>query len=58
MRNVQVGITGNNIATITGYDGSDPETVNFGGDRNRNQGFVGNVIPQVQTWTFNLNFSF
>jgi TonB-linked SusC/RagA family outer membrane protein len=58
MRNVQVGITGNNIATITGYDGFDPETVNFGGDRNRNQGFVGNVIPQVQTWTFNLNFSF
>jgi TonB-linked SusC/RagA family outer membrane protein len=58
MRNLRVGIIGNNIATITGYEGFDPEVVNFGGDRNRNQGFVGNVLPQVQTWTFNLNFSF
>ena len=58
MRNLQVGVTGNNIATITGYEGFDPEIVNLGGDRNLNQGFVGNVIPQVSTWTFNLNFSF
>ena len=58
LRNVLVGIAGNNLLTITGYDGFDPEVVNFGADRNRNQGFVGNVIPQVRTWTFNLNFSF
>jgi hypothetical protein len=51
-------VMGNNIWTVTGYDGYDPETVNTGGDRNINQGWVGVQLPQAKTWSVGINLGF
>jgi hypothetical protein len=54
----RVFVMANNLLTITGFDGYDPEVVNVGGDRNINQGWVGVQIPQVKTWSFGVNLGF
>ncbi len=60
MQNIRLGVTANNLFTITGYDGYDPEVVNLGGssDRNLGQGWVGIQLPQVRSVNFNLSVSF
>jgi len=58
MSNVRVGVTANNLWTITDFEGYDPEVVDLGGNRNLGQGWVGVQIPQVKSYNFNLSFSF
>ncbi|MEM6378432.1 MAG: TonB-dependent receptor, partial [Bacteroidota bacterium] len=58
MQNIQVGFMANNLFTITGYDGFDPEVVNLGGNRNLGQGWVGTQLPQLRSYNFNINLSF
>ncbi len=60
LQNIRLGIMANNLLTITGYDGYDPEVVNLGGAQSRNlgQGWVGIQLPQVRTVNFMLNLGF
>ena len=60
MRNVRVYVSADNLLTITGYDGYDPETFGLGNNQQRNlgQGFVDVQLPQVRSWNFGVNFSF
>ena len=58
MQNIRIGFTGNNLFTITGYDGYDPEVVNLGGNRNFSQGWVGVQLPQLKSNNFSLNVTF
>lgn len=58
LRNVRLTLAANNLLTITGYEGYDPEVVNIGGDRNLQQGWVGVQLPQVERYNFRLNVSF
>lgn len=60
MQNIRLGFTGNNLFTITGYEGYDPEVVNLGGsaDRNLGQGWVGVQLPQIKSYNFSLNVTF
>lgn len=60
MQNIRVFAAANNLLTITGYDGIDPEVVNLGGAQGRNtqQGWVGTQIPQVRTYHFGATLSF
>lgn len=50
----------NNLLTITGYDGYDPEVLTLGGSQNRNieQGWVGIQLPQLRTLSFGINIGF
>jgi len=58
----RVFVSGSNLLTFTGYDGYDPETVNFDGDeqsRNLSQGFIsGAQYPQVITITGGVRLTF
>jgi hypothetical protein len=57
----RVYVMANNIWTVTGYDGYDPEVVNTSGgadSRNINQGWVGVQLPQVKSWSVGLNLGF
>jgi hypothetical protein len=60
MQNIRVGVMGNNLWTITGFDGYDPEVANLGNAQSRNleQGWVGVQLPQLQSWNFNINVTF
>lgn len=60
MQNIRVAFIANNLFTITGYEGFDPEVVNLGGAASRNlgQGWVGVTLPQVKTFNFNVSLSF
>jgi TonB-linked SusC/RagA family outer membrane protein len=60
MQNIRLGFTGNNLFTITGYEGYDPEVVNLGGaaDRNLGQGWAGVQLPQLKSYNFSLNVTF
>ncbi|MEM9327326.1 MAG: SusC/RagA family TonB-linked outer membrane protein [Bacteroidota bacterium] len=60
MKNIRVYVAANNLFTITGYDGIDPEIVNLGTQQARNttQGWVNIQIPQVRTYNFGATFSF
>ncbi len=58
IKNIRLAFTANNLFTITGYDGYDPEVADFGGERNLGQGWVGVQLPQVKSFNFNVNFSF
>lgn len=60
VKNMRVFVAGNNLLTITGYRGWDPEILNFGGIQARNleQGSAGNILPQLRTWTAGLSLTF
>ncbi|WP_157637980.1 SusC/RagA family TonB-linked outer membrane protein [Flexithrix dorotheae] len=61
VQKLRVYVMANNLWTITGYDGYDPEVVSTDGDaqsRNINQGWVGVQIPQVKTFSFGVNLGF
>ncbi|MEL7121772.1 MAG: SusC/RagA family TonB-linked outer membrane protein, partial [Bacteroidota bacterium] len=61
MQNIRIGFLANNLLTITGFDGYDPEVANIGGeraDRNLQQGWVGVVLPQMRSYNFNINLTF
>lgn len=61
MQNIRIGFRGNNLFTITGYEGYDPEVVNTSGnstDRNLAQGWVGVQLPQLKSYNFSLNVTF
>lgn len=60
MQNIRLGFVANNLFTITGYEGFDPEVVNLGGadSRNLGQGWVNVTLPQVKTFNLNLNLTF
>ncbi|MEK6481742.1 TonB-dependent receptor [Catalinimonas sp. 4WD22] len=57
---VRVYVSANNLFTITGYDGYDPEAVNLGGAEGRNlgQGWIGVTLPQVRSWNVGATISF
>jgi TonB-linked SusC/RagA family outer membrane protein len=50
----------NNLLTITGYDGYDPEVVSLGGSQSRNteQGWVGTQLPQLRSFSLGINVGF
>jgi TonB-linked SusC/RagA family outer membrane protein len=50
----------NNLFTITGYDGYDPEVLTLGGSQNRNieQGWVGIQLPQLRSYSVGINIGF
>ena len=50
----------NNLFTITGYDGYDPEVLTLGGsqDRNIQQGWVGIQLPQLRSYSVGINIGF
>lgn len=58
MQKIRIYVMANNIWTVTGFDGYDPETVNTGGDRNINQGWVGVQIPQAKSFSAGINLGF
>ncbi len=61
MKGIRVFVAANNLATITGYEGFDPEVVNLGGGssgRNIGQGWVGTQLPQLRSYQFGANFTF
>ncbi|MFY0653077.1 MAG: TonB-dependent receptor [Cyclobacteriaceae bacterium] len=61
IQKLRIYVMANNLLTITGYDGYDPEVVNTGsGFQNRNigQGWIGVQVPQVKTFSFGVNLGF
>lgn len=61
VKNMRVFVSGNNLLTLTGYKGWDPEFANVSTSseaRNLQQGVAGNYIPQLKTWNFGVNVSF
>ncbi len=60
MQNIRLFISANNLLTITGYEGYDPEVVNLGGAQSRNlgQGWVGVQLPQVRSFNVGGSFTF
>ncbi len=60
MNGIRVYVSANNLFTITGFDGYDPEVVSLGGSQGRNlgQGWVGVTLPQVRSWNMGATFSF
>jgi len=50
----------NNLLTITGYDGYDPEVVSLGGSQSRNieQGWIGTQLPQLRSFSLGINVGF
>lgn len=58
MQQIRIGLLANNLLTITGYRGIDPEFVNMEGNRNLGQGWNGIQLPQVRSFFFNLDIDF
>lgn len=61
LQNARVFVSASNIWTITGYNGWDPEILNFSGSaqaRNLEQGVAGNDLPQLITLSGGLNLTF
>ncbi len=61
VRRLRVFVMANNLFTITGYDGYDPEAVDTSGDsqeRNISQGWLGVQLPQVRTYSAGINLGF
>ena len=60
MSGIRVYVSANNLFTLTGYDGYDPEAVSLGNAQSRNlgQGWVGVTLPQVRSWNTGVTFSF
>lgn len=61
LQNVRIFVAGNNLYTLTGYKGWDPEFANVSASseaRNLQQGVAGNFIPQLKSWNFGVNLSF
>ncbi len=61
IQRLRVYVMANNLWTITGFDGYDPEVVSTGGgfqSRNIGQGWVNIQIPQVKTYSFGINVGF
>ncbi len=61
IQNLRVYVMANNLWTISGFDGYDPEVVSTSGgfqSRNIGQGWVGIQIPQVKTFSFGVNLGF
>lgn len=61
MKGIRVFVAANNLATITGFEGFDPEIVNINSgaqSRNLNQGWVGLQLPQLRSYQFGANFTF
>ncbi|MBL0740790.1 TonB-dependent receptor [Chryseolinea sp. Jin1] len=63
MSNLKVYVTGENLFTITGYKGYDPEVSAFGGDsdngvKNTSLGVDYGTYPQTRNLIFGLNVSF
>ena len=61
IKNMRVFVAGNNLLTLTGFKGWDPEFANVSSSsdaRNLQQGVAGNFVPQLKTWIFGVNVSF
>ena len=60
MQNIRLFVSANNLLTITGYEGYDPEVVNLGEAQSRNlgQGWVGVQLPQVRSFNVGGSFTF
>ena len=62
LRRVNVYVAGNNLFTLTAYDGWDPEVVNIDGqaqNRNLEQGYVGGAyLPQLRSITAGFSVTF
>lgn len=58
LQGIKMGLVANNLLTITGYRGIDPEFVNLEGNRNLGQGWNGVQLPQVRSYFFNLDVEF
>lgn len=60
VQNLRIYLRGNNLLTLTGFDGYDPEAVSFGGAQSRNlgQGFINPEIPQLRSWSAGLSVTF
>lgn len=58
LQGIKLGLVANNLLTISGYRGIDPEFVNLEGNRNLGQGWNGVQLPQVRSYFFNLDVEF
>ncbi len=58
LENLQLYVTGQNLLTITGYSGLDPETPLFGGQNGDTVGIDNNLYPTARTVLFGLRASF
>ncbi len=61
IQKLRVYVMANNLWTLTGFDGYDPEVAFTGGsfqDRNLGQGWIGVQVPQVKTYSFGINLGF
>ena len=61
VQNIRLGFMANNLLTITGFEGYDPEVANIGGgaaSRNLQQGWVNIALPQMRSYNFNINLTF
>jgi TonB-linked SusC/RagA family outer membrane protein len=55
--NARVYVTGQNILTLTGYSGFDPEVNSLGGDP-RTRGVDIGAYPRARTWNFGVSVTF
>jgi TonB-linked SusC/RagA family outer membrane protein len=61
VKGIRLYVSANNLFTITGYKGWDPEFANVSNQsavRNLQQGVAGNFIPQLKTFTVGGNITF
>ncbi len=62
LRSLRVSLTGQNLLTVTKFNGWDPEVFRNGGvggaDANLSPGLTNNDLPQVRTYLIGLSFGF
>ena len=61
IKNLRVFVSGNNLLTITGFKGWDPEFSNVSSSseaRNLQQGVAGNSVPSLKIWNAGFNITF
>ena len=61
IKNLRVFVSGNNLLTITGFKGWDPEFSNVSSSseaRNLQQGVAGNSVPSLKVWNAGFNITF
>jgi hypothetical protein len=61
IKNLRVFVSGNNLLTITGFKGWDPEFSNVSSSseaRNLQQGVAGNFVPSLKVWNVGFNITF
>ncbi|NEW85599.1 MAG: TonB-dependent receptor [Mariniphaga sp.] len=61
IKNLRIFVSGNNLLTITGFKGWDPEFSNVSSSseaRNLQQGVAGNSVPSLRVWNAGFNITF